>query len=84
MKHRKRRFSLKINEDTLTSIVVYSLLFCVAVTIAGLALGGCGHDVAPIIESTHRVFGTELGICGIMKCFQRWTERRDHKTYEDN
>ena len=82
-RRRKRRFSFKINADTLTSIVIYSLLFCAAVTIAGLVLGGYDHDVAAIIDSTHRVFGTELGVCGFIKIFQCWIDKRSGKSEEN-
>ena len=78
---KKARF--KINNDTMTSIVVYSLLFCVAVTIAGLILGAYDHDVSSIVDSTHRVFGAELGICGIMKIFERRQAGKKAKAKED-
>lgn len=76
-KNKKTRF--KINGDTMTSIVIYSLLFCGAVTIAGMTLGAFDHDVSAIVGSTHRVFGTELGICGVMTLYQRWEKKQDAK-----
>ena len=56
----KRKSRFKITDDTLTSVVIYSLLFCAIITIVGLVLGAFGHDVSSIVDSTHRVFGTEL------------------------
>ena len=63
------RRSWKINNDTMTTFVLFSLFFCAAVTIAGLVLGAFDHDVSAVIDSTHRIFGTELGICGLMKIY---------------
>lgn len=68
-----------MNGDTMTKIVVCSLGFCVAVVIAGLWLAYRGLDCAAIVDSALRVFGTELGICGIMTIFRRWTEAQDRR-----
>ena len=78
MKKRRRiRFPPKINDDTMSSIVIYSLLFCAAITIAGMVLGAFDHDVSAVVDSTHRVFGTELGICGLMKLYDKGVERAE-------
>ena len=46
MKKRRRiRFPPKINDDTMSSIVIYSLVFCAGITIAGMVLGAFDHDV---------------------------------------
>lgn len=77
----------KINGDTMTTIVVYSLLFCVTVVVAGMILGAFGRDVSAVVDSALRVFGTELGICGIMTIFQRWIaaqDRRQERKERDN
>ena len=76
------RRSWKINNDTMTTIVLFSLFFCAAVTIAGLVLGAFGHDVSAVIDSTHRIFGTELGICGLMKIYDKGVERSEQKAAE--
>lgn len=76
------RRSWKINNDTMTTIVLFSLFFCAAVTIAGLALGAFDHDVSAVIDSTHRIFGTELGICGLMKIYDKGVERSEQKAAE--
>ena len=76
------RRSWKINNDTMTTIVLFSLFFCAAVTIAGLVLGAFGHDVSAVIDSTHRIFGTELGICGLMKIYDKGVERSERKAEE--
>ena len=83
MKEKKKRRWLrkpripKINEDTMTSIVIYSLVFCVIVTIAGMVLACYGIDVSAIVSSTHTIFGAELGICGLIKVFDRRMEKED-------
>ena len=74
----------KINEDTMTSIVIYSLIFCVIVTVAGMVLACYGIDVSAIVSSTHTVFGVELGICGTIKVFDRNMEKEDRKEQEKN
>ena len=80
MKKRRRiRFPPKINDDTMSSIVIYSLLFCAAITIAGMVLGAFDHDVSAVVDSTHRVFGTELGICGLMKLYDKGVEREERR-----
>ena len=76
------RRSWKINNDTMTTIVLFSLFFCAAVTIAGLVLGAFGHDFSAVIDSTHRIFGTELGICGLMKIYDKGVERSERKAAE--
>ena len=67
----------KINEDTMTSIVIYSLMFCVIVTVVGFVLAWFGVDVSAIVSSTHTIFGAELGICGLIKVFDRRMEKED-------
>ncbi|MBR4015209.1 MAG: hypothetical protein IKI88_03275 [Anaerotignum sp.] len=80
---KKRRGSRwKINGDTMTTIVVYSLLFCVMVVVAGMMLGAWGRDVSAVVDSALRIFGTELGICGIMTIFQRWIAAQDRRQEE--
>ena len=76
------RRSWKINNDTMTTIVLFSLFFCAAVTLAGLVLGAFDHDVSAVIDSTHRIFGTELGICGLMKIYDKGVERSERKAAE--
>jgi len=75
MKEKRRR--LRINDDTMTTIVVSSLLFCVAVVVAGMVLAFFGVDVSTIVGNALTVFGTELGICGVMTIFNRWADRQD-------
>ena len=84
-KRRRFRFSLrlpKINDDTMTTIVVFSLGFCVLVVIAGFVLAYLGRDASAIVDSALRVFGTELGICGVMTIFNRWTAAQDQREEE--
>ena len=77
MKEKRRR--LRINDDTMTTIVVSSLLFCVAVVVAGMVLAFFGVDVSAIVGNALTVFGTELGICGVMTIFNRWADRQDKR-----
>ncbi len=77
MSERKKRMRLRINDDTMTTIVVSSLLFCVAVVVAGMVLAFFGVDVSSIVGNALTVFGTELGICGVMTMFNRWADRQD-------
>ena len=84
-KRRRFRFSLrlpKINDDTMTTIVVFSLAFCVIVVVAGFVLAYLGRDASAIVDSALRVFGTELGICGVMTIFNRWTAAQDRREEE--
>ena len=66
----------------MTVIVVCSLLFCIAIVIWGMLQAGDGTDSAAIVDSALRVFGTELGICGIMTIFRRWIEQQDRRAEE--
>ena len=75
MKKKRRRF--RINDDTMTTIVVWSLLFCVAVVVTGMVLAYFSVDVSTIVGNALTVFGTELGICGVMTMFNRWADRQD-------
>ncbi len=77
MSEGKKRRRLRINDDTMTTIVVSSLLFCVAVVVVGMILAFFGVDVSAIVGNALTVFGTELGICGVMTMFNRWADRQD-------
>ncbi|WP_313525516.1 hypothetical protein [Anaerotignum sp.] len=77
MSKRQKRKRFRINDDTMTTIVVWSLLFCVAVVVAGMVLAFFGVDVSVIVGNALTVFGTELGICGVMTIFNRWADRQD-------
>ena len=66
----------------LTLAVIFSLVFCTAIVIWGMLQAGEGIDSAAIVDSALRVFGTELGICGIMTIFKRWSEAQDRRTEE--
>lgn len=81
-KKNRRRCHLKINGDTMTTIVVSSLLFCVTVVVAGFVFLWFDKDASAIISSALAVFGTELGICGIMKIFDRNNEAEAHRREE--
>lgn len=82
MMKKRRRIRFKINNDTMSSIVIYSLVFCAGITIAGMVLGAFDHDVSAVVDSTHRVFGTELGICGLMKLYDKGVEQAERRAEE--
>lgn len=79
---KKKKYFLKINGDTMTSIVVFSILFCVFIVVWGMLQADKGVDSAAIVDSALRIFGTELGICGIMTIFKRWQNAQDRRTEE--
>lgn len=76
----KKKF--RIDGDTMTTVVVFSILFCVVVIVWGMLQAKDGVDSSAIVDSALRVFGTELGICGIMTIFKRWTEAQDRRAEE--
>ena len=89
MKEKKRKWLRKpripkINDDTMTSVVIYSLLFCVIVTVVGFVLAWYSVDVSAIVSSTHTIFGAELGICGLLKVYDRKIEKEDRKEKEND
>lgn len=69
----------KINGDTMTTIVASSLIFCVVIVIWGMAQAEHGIDSSAIVDSALRIFGTELGICGVMTIFKRWSDAQDKR-----
>lgn len=77
---RGRKF--RINGDTMTTIVVSSLILCVIFTAAGFLFAWFGRDVSAIVSSALLCFGTELGICGLMKIFDRNNEAQDRRAEE--
>lgn len=76
---RKRR---KTAPSFLTAAVIFSLLFCTGIVLWGMIQAGKGIDSAAIVDSALRVFGTELGICGLMTIVKRWTEMQDRRLEE--
>lgn len=79
---KKKKYFLKINGDTMTTIVVSSLILCVIFTVAGFVFAWHDKDVSAIVGSALLCFGTELGICGLMKIFDRNNERLDRQAEE--
>lgn len=74
---------MKINNDTMTTIVIFSLAFCVFIVVWGMFMAKDGIDASSIVDSALRVFGTELGICGIMTIFTRWFEAQDRRAEKE-
>lgn len=77
-----RRFRPRITPNTVTVIVCLSLLFCTCIVIWGMVQAQCGVDSAAIVDSALRVFGTELGICGLLTMYKRWVELQDRRVEE--
>ena len=83
MKKRRRiRFPPKINDDTMTTIVVLSLSFCVCVVVVGIILACFCVDILSIVSSALLLFGTELGICGLMKLYDKGVEQAERRAEE--
>ena len=78
----KKKYFLKINGDTMTTIVVSSLVLCVVFTVTGFVFAWYEKDVSSIVGSALLCFGTELGICGLMKIFDRNNEKADRQAEE--
>lgn len=66
----------------MTTVVVSSLILCVLFVIAGFIFAWFDKDVSSLVASALAVFGTELGICGIMTIFQRNNEAQDRRAEE--
>lgn len=84
-KKKRRRFRIpfpKINDDTMTTIVVFSLLYCVRIVEKGLELAATGQDASGTIVPALAVFGTELAICGLMKVHDRNVVVEDRRAEE--
>ena len=79
MMKKRRRIRFKINNDTMTTIVVLSLSFCVCVVIVGIILACFCVDISSIVSSALLLFGTELGICGLMKLFDKGVEQAERR-----
>ena len=67
----------------MTTIVVVSLVLCVIFVVTGVWFAWHDKDVSSIVGSALLCFGTELGICGLMKIFDRNNAIRD-KELEEN
>lgn len=76
---KRRRIRFKINNDTMTTIVVLSLSFCVCVVIVGIILACFCVDISSIVSSALLLFGTELGICGLMKLYDKGVEQAERR-----
>ena len=74
-----KKLKWKINGDTMTTIVVSSLIFCVVIVVWGMVQAQHGVDSSAIVDSALRIFGTELGICGVMTIFKRWSDAQDKR-----
>lgn len=77
-----RRSCPRITPNTVTVIVCLSLLFCTCIVIWGMVQAQCGVDSSSIVDSALRVFGTELGICGLLTMYKRWVELQDRRVEE--
>lgn len=74
-----KKIRFKINDDTMTTIVISSLLFCVGVVIASFIFLAYDKDASALVQYTLPVFGTELGICGVLTMHKRWQDKEDER-----
>jgi uncharacterized membrane protein len=79
MMKKRRRIRFKINNDTMTTIVVLSLSFCVCFVVVGIILACFCVDISSIVSSALLLFGTELGICGLMKLYDKGVEQEERR-----
>lgn len=66
----------------MTTIVVLSLSFCVCVVVVGIILACFCVDISSIVSSALLLFGTELGICGLMKLYDKGVEQAERRAEE--
>ena len=81
----KRKFRIpfpKINDDFMTTVVVFSLGYCVRMVEKGLELAEQGLDASSTIAPALIIFGTELAVCGIMKMYERKVAADDRRAEE--
>lgn len=82
---KKRRFKIpipKIDDDFVTTAVVFSLGYCVRVIEKGLDLVAQGFDASGIVVPAIGLFGTELALCAGMKVHDRNIAKEDKRTEE--
>lgn len=82
---KKRKFKIpipKINDDFMTTAVVFSLGYCVRVIEKGLDLVAQGFDASGIVVPAIGLFGTELALCAGMKIHDRNNAKEDKKAEE--
>lgn len=77
-----KRFRPQVTPNTLTIFVCLSLMLCVVVIVWGMIQAQNGIDSSAIVDSALRVFGTELGICGLLTLYKRWIELQDRQAEE--
>lgn len=77
-----KRFRPRITPNTVTIIVCLSLTFCTCIVVWGMMQAQFGVDSSAIVDSALRVFGTELGICGLLTMYRRWVELQDRQAEE--
>ena len=82
MMRKRRRIRFKINNETMTTLVVLSLLICVGVVVVGIILACFCVDISSIVSSALLLFGTELGICGLMKLYDKGVEQAERRAEE--
>lgn len=82
---KKRKFRIpfpKINDDFMTTVVVFSLGYCVRMVEKGMALSEMGLDGSAVINAGLTVFGVELAGCILMKMYERKVAADDRRAEE--
>lgn len=72
----------KINDDFMTTVVVFSLGYCVRMIEKGMALSEMGLDGSSVIAPGLTVFGVELAGCILMKVYERKVAADDRRAEE--
>ena len=72
----------KINDDFMTTVVVFSLGYCVRMVEKGMNLAEQGLDGSAVITAGLAIFGTELAGCIIMKMHERKVAADDRRAEE--
>lgn len=72
----------KINDDFMTTVVVFSLGYCVRMVEKGLELAEQGLYASSTIAPALIIFGTELAVCGLMKMYERKVAADDRRAEE--
>lgn len=82
---KKRKFKIpfpKINDDFMTTAVVFSLAYCIRVVEKGLELAAAGQDASGIVVPALALFGTELALCAMMKIHDRNIAKEEKRAEE--
>ena len=78
---KRRRF--RINDDTLTTIVVLCLIFCTFMVITSYFFAFKGIETSELLKTGIAFFGTELALSTLLTLQQRYFDKKDKKKKEE-